>query len=97
MRTDRVFTFHLRKGHRWSDGSPFTSEDFRYFWEDVANDPKLSPSGPPIELLVESEKPKVEILDETTVRYSWSKAKTRHSSRRWPALCPWTSTARPII
>ena len=28
----RVFTLRLRKGHRWSDGTPFTSEDFRYWW-----------------------------------------------------------------
>jgi peptide/nickel transport system substrate-binding protein len=25
---DAVFTFHLREGHRWSDGSPFTADDF---------------------------------------------------------------------
>lgn len=70
---DKVFTFKLRKGHRWSDGQPFTTEDFRYFWEDVANNPELSPTGPQSELLVDGEKPKVEILDPTTVRYSWSK------------------------
>ena len=27
----RIFTLHLRKGHRWSDGHPFTTEDFRFF------------------------------------------------------------------
>ena len=27
----RIFTLHLRKGHRWSDGHPFTTEDFRYW------------------------------------------------------------------
>ncbi|MEP6017488.1 MAG: ABC transporter substrate-binding protein [Paracoccaceae bacterium] len=43
---DKVFTFHLRKGHRWSDGAPFTSEDFRYWWEHVANNKELSPGGP---------------------------------------------------
>ena len=43
----RIFTLHLRAGHKWSDGAPFTSEDFRYWWEDVANHPKLSPGGPP--------------------------------------------------
>jgi peptide/nickel transport system substrate-binding protein len=43
----RVFTMHLRPGHRWSDGEPFTSEDFRYWWEDVANNEQLSPTGPP--------------------------------------------------
>ena len=35
----RKFTLHLRPGHRWSDGMPFTSDDFRYWWENVANDP----------------------------------------------------------
>src|SRR5271165_5838253 len=24
----RIFTLHLRSGHKWSDGYPFTSEDF---------------------------------------------------------------------
>ncbi len=69
----RVFTFHLRPGHKWSDGQPFTTEDFRYYWEDVANNPDLSPSGAPVQLLVDGEAPKVEIIDETTIRYTWSK------------------------
>ena len=64
-------------GQKWSDGSPFTTEDFRYYWEDVANNPELSPAGPPVELLVDGEAPKVEILDETTIRYSWSKPNCR--------------------
>lgn len=67
----RIFTLKLRKGHKWSDGSPFTSEDFRYWWEDVASNRELSPSGPPVDLRVNGQLPKVEILDETTVRYSW--------------------------
>jgi len=69
----RIFTIHLRKGHKWSDGVPFTSEDFRYFWEDIINNKEISPSGVPRTLLVDGEAPKVEFLDETTVRYSWSK------------------------
>ena len=70
----RVFTLYLRKGHRWSDGHPFTTEDFRYYWEDVANDPQLAKGGPPKKLLVDGEAPLVEFLDKHTVRYSWSKA-----------------------
>ena len=70
---ERVFTMKLRKGHRWSDGQPFTTDDFRYFWDDVANNKELSPTGPPSDLLVNGEAPKVEILDKQTVRYSWSK------------------------
>ncbi len=69
----RSFTLKLRRGHRWSDGQPFTSEDFRYFWEDVANNEELSPTGPPKTLLIDGEAPTVEFPDETTVRYSWSK------------------------
>ncbi len=70
---DRVFTLHLRKGHRWSDGHPFTSEDFRYYWEDMATNPDVSPVGPPRTMVVDGEQPRVEILGETTVRYTWSK------------------------
>jgi len=70
---DRVFTLRLRKGHRWSDGHPFTAEDFRYFWEDVANNRELSPAGPPSDLLIEGEAPRFELLDATTVRYTWSR------------------------
>jgi peptide/nickel transport system substrate-binding protein len=73
VKDDRVFTMKLRKGHRWSDGQPFGVEDFRYFWEDVANNKELSPIGPPSDLLVEGEAPKVEFPDKQTVRYSWSK------------------------
>ncbi len=69
----RIFTLRLRKGHRWSDGHPFTTEDFRYYWEDVANNRELSPSGPPRDMLVDGEPPKFEVLNETTVRYTWAK------------------------
>ena len=69
----RIFTMRLRTGHKWSDGHAFTSEDFRYYWEDVANNLELAPAGPPVDLLMDGEKPKVEILDSHTVRYSWSK------------------------
>lgn len=69
----RAFTFYLRKGHKWSDGHPFTTEDFRYYWEDVANNDKLTPTGPTTALSVDGEYPEVEILDETTIKYTWPK------------------------
>jgi len=67
----RVFTLHLRPGHRWSDGHPFTTADFRYFWEDVANDPDLSPFGLPQVMKVRDRGPRFEVLSETAVRYTW--------------------------
>jgi peptide/nickel transport system substrate-binding protein len=68
---DREFTFRLRPGHKWSDGHPFTSEDFRYYWEDVANNKMLSPLGLPQVLLANGKGPKVTFPDALTVRYVW--------------------------
>ena len=68
---NRVFTFRLRTGHRWSDGHMLTSEDFRYCWEDVILNKRLRKGGPPSELLVEGQKPRFEVLDQRTVRYTW--------------------------
>ena len=70
---NRIFTLHLRKGHKWSDGQPFTTEDFRYWFEDVAQNKHLSPSGLPISMLPQGEGPHFEVLSETTVRYSWAR------------------------
>jgi len=69
---NREFTFKLREGHRWSDGAPFTSEDFRFYWEEVANNEDLNPFGPPKVLQVSGEYPTVEFPDEHTVVYRWS-------------------------
>lgn len=74
---ERVFTLVLREGHRWSDGHPFTSEDFRYYWEDVALDKDLSPGGLPDFLLVDGKGPLFEVIDERTVRFTWDKPNPR--------------------
>lgn len=33
-----TFTMHLREGLKWSDGEPYTSADWQFYWEDIAND-----------------------------------------------------------
>ncbi len=68
---DRSYTFHLRAGHRWSDGTPFTTEDFRYCWEDVINNKKLYKSGPPPELLAGGAPPVFTVIDDVTVRFDF--------------------------
>ena len=73
---DRKFTLHLRNGHRWSDGAPFTSADFEYWWVNVANNAELSPSGPPEFLRVNGEVPRVSFPDPLTVVYEWSQPNT---------------------
>ena len=57
IRTTRSSPCTCAHGHKWSDGQPFTAEDFRYYWEDVANNKKLSPSGPPLALLRDGKPP----------------------------------------
>ena len=85
----RIFTMRLRNGHKWSDGQPFTTEDLRYYWEDVVNDEMISPFGVPRSLLVDGEPPRVEIVDETTLRYIWSNPN--------PFFLPALAGARPMF
>lgn len=72
IKEDRIFTFRLREGHRWSDGSEFTAEDFRYVWEDMFHNKKLYKGGLPASLKVGGNAPTFEVLDRLTVRYSWA-------------------------
>ena len=67
----RKFTLSLRPGHRWSDGVPFTSDDFKYWWENVANDPDITPSGPPDFMIVDNRLGKVTFPDAQTVVFEW--------------------------
>ncbi len=85
---NRVFTLRLRKGHKWSDGHPFTSEDFRYYWEDMASDPELSRGGPDKLLIVDGELPRVEFPDRHTIVYRWSRPN--------PYFLPALAGARPL-
>jgi peptide/nickel transport system substrate-binding protein len=67
----RIFTFHLRPGHKWSDGEPLTPEDFRYALEDVQLNDDLTKGVISPYLLVNGKPPKFEIIDPLTVRYTW--------------------------
>ncbi|MEM7695038.1 MAG: ABC transporter substrate-binding protein [Pseudomonadota bacterium] len=82
----RIFTMHLREGHKWSDGAPFTAEDFRYYFEDVVTNTELTPTPPPF-LLSDGALPTFEVIDETTVRYSWDAPN--------PRFLPTLAQARP--
>ncbi|MEQ1944175.1 ABC transporter substrate-binding protein [Mesorhizobium sp. VNQ89] len=85
---NRVFTLHLRPGHKWSDGSPFTAEDFRYQWEDVLTDKDMDRGGLEPELLVNGKGPKFEVIDDLTVRYTWEDPN--------PLFLPALAGARPL-
>ncbi|MEM7505834.1 MAG: ABC transporter substrate-binding protein [Pseudomonadota bacterium] len=59
-------TFSLRKGHKWSDGAPFTSADVKFWYDNLALDPNIN-EKPKDYVLVAGERMTVEAPDETTV------------------------------
>jgi peptide/nickel transport system substrate-binding protein len=44
---NKEFTFMMRKGLKWSDGEPVTTEDVRFTWEDMYGNEKLYATGLP--------------------------------------------------
>jgi len=61
-------TFTLRKGHKWSDGQPFTSADVAFWYNDLILNTAIYETFP--SLWTWGGKPaKVEAVDETTVRF----------------------------
>lgn len=65
----RVFTFHLRRGARWSDGEPLTADDFVYWYEEEV---KALDISPPDILRYQGEVARVEKVDDLTVRFSFT-------------------------
>lgn len=68
---NRIFTLHLRPGHKWSDGAPFTSADFEYWWTHVANNEELSPTGPPEVMRINGKTGQMRFPDPLTVVIEW--------------------------
>ncbi len=66
----RKITIYLRKGMKWSDGEPFTTEDVRYWWEDVILNDDLTPAKP-AQFKRNDKLAKLTIVDETTFSFEW--------------------------
>ena len=62
-------TFFLRKGHRWSDGAPFTAEDVKFWYDNLSLDSKVI-EKPKDYVLVAGERMTVEVLDPQTVQFN---------------------------
>jgi peptide/nickel transport system substrate-binding protein len=65
------FTFYLRKGHKWSDGQPFSADDIMFWYDDVVANEELSPSGIEGMLRVKGEPAVVERVDDYTVSFKF--------------------------
>jgi peptide/nickel transport system substrate-binding protein len=75
-----TFTFHLRKGMKWSDGAPYTSADLKYWWEDMVMNDDLTPAKPGW-LKINGELPEVTFPDDYTVVFKWNFANGLFLSR----------------
>lgn len=67
-------TLHLRQGLKWSDGAPFTTADFTFQWEDIANNAEYSPAGPGADWRIGPERTPLtmEAVDEYTLKLSFA-------------------------
>jgi peptide/nickel transport system substrate-binding protein len=62
------FTIHLREGHKWSDGAPFTADDFVFWYEDIYLNKDLVPV-PQGSFAINGKQGRIEKVDETTVSF----------------------------
>jgi peptide/nickel transport system substrate-binding protein len=66
----RVVVITLRKGHKWSDGQPFTADDFVFWYEDVYMNKDIQPSPHP-DFMVNGKPGRLTKRDEYTVMFEF--------------------------
>jgi peptide/nickel transport system substrate-binding protein len=62
-------TFFLRKGHKWSDGAPFTAEDVKFWYDNLALDTNVI-AKPKDYVLVDGKRMTIEVIDAQTVSFN---------------------------
>jgi peptide/nickel transport system substrate-binding protein len=62
-------TFFLREGHKWSDGAPFTAEDVKFWYDNLANDSNIR-ELPQDYVLVGGEKMDLVVVNPTTIQFN---------------------------
>ena len=69
------FTFHLRKGMKWSDGQPFTADDVKFWHDDLFLNKQFTPA--PAEPFINSDGTPCgfEMIDDTTFKFTFKTPK----------------------
>ena len=62
-------TFFLREGHKWSDGAPFTAEDVKFWYDNLATDKKVRESTKDY-VLVAGEVMDLVVINPTTIQFN---------------------------
>lgn len=65
------YTIHLRKGVKWSDGSPFTSADIAFAYNDLLKNPEWLGSRP--DFITVPEDTTIEVVDDWTYKVKLAK------------------------
>ena len=67
----KSYTFHIRKGLKWSDGEPATTADVKFWFEDDMGNEEISPAKPSWGWTVAGNVGELEVIDDYTYKVSW--------------------------
>jgi len=66
----RTWLLQLRRGMKWSDGKPFTADDFVFWYEDIYKNKDLVPT-PSATMAINGKQGEIQKVDTYTVRYKF--------------------------